>query len=268
MNSGLTAALASAPLRSRVVARYANPNSFTSALDVAPGPSRGTLYVDSNGDVVLTNQSNTFYLKPQLRVNGYETGIGIGASSQMWFVANGVGAFSITISGGAPVITYKSTAQLGFGNVDINGASDTVITRQATASLRLGNISSATPDSYTLSVGESSRSGTDSNVAGGNGTINSGVGTGSSTGSSLIFQTPNSTTSGTGAQTQTTRVTINETGITGAVPFMPPVYTVATLPSAATFTNGLIIVSDGTANKRLAISDGTNWRFPDGNIVS
>lgn len=268
MNSGLTAALTSAPLRSRVVARYANPNSFASVLGIPAGPSKGTLYVDSNGDVVLTNQSNSFYLKPQLRINGYETGIGVGAGSQMWFVTNGVGAFSISQSGGNPIILLKSSAQFSFGNVDINGAGDTVLTRSTAANLRLGSASSATPDSYTFSIGESSRSGTDSNVAGGNGTINSGVGTGSSTGSSLIFQTPNSTTSGTGAQTQTTRVTINETGITGAVPFMPPVYTVATLPSAATFTNGLIIVSDGTANKRLAISDGTNWRFPDGNIVS
>ncbi len=47
-----------------------------------------------------------------------------------------------------------------------------------------------------------------------------------------------------------------------------PSYTVATLPSAATYARGLIYVSDGTTNKRLAVSDGTNWRFPDGNIVS
>lgn len=46
------------------------------------------------------------------------------------------------------------------------------------------------------------------------------------------------------------------------------VYTVATLPAAASYTWGLIAVSDGTGNKRLAISDGTNWRFPDGAIVS
>lgn len=44
-------------------------------------------------------------------------------------------------------------------------------------------------------------------------------------------------------------------------------YTVGTLPSAAT-AGQLIYVSDGTSNKRLAVSDGTNWRFPDGNIVS
>lgn len=47
-----------------------------------------------------------------------------------------------------------------------------------------------------------------------------------------------------------------------------PSYTVATLPSAATYVRGLIYVSDGVGNKRLAISDGTNWRWPDGAIVS
>ena len=45
-------------------------------------------------------------------------------------------------------------------------------------------------------------------------------------------------------------------------------YTVATLPAAAQWTYGIIAVTDGTSNKRLAISDGTNWRFPDGNVVS
>lgn len=44
-------------------------------------------------------------------------------------------------------------------------------------------------------------------------------------------------------------------------------YTVATLPSAATAAR-LIYVSDGASNKRLAVSDGTNWRWPDGAIVS
>ncbi len=44
-------------------------------------------------------------------------------------------------------------------------------------------------------------------------------------------------------------------------------YTVSTLPSAATAAR-LIYVSDGTSNKRLAVSDGTNWRWPDGAIVS
>jgi len=44
-------------------------------------------------------------------------------------------------------------------------------------------------------------------------------------------------------------------------------YTVTGLPTAAT-AGQLIYVSNGTSNKRLAVSDGTNWRFPDGAIVS
>lgn len=47
-----------------------------------------------------------------------------------------------------------------------------------------------------------------------------------------------------------------------------PSYTVATLPAAATYPRVMIYVSDGTSNKRIAVSDGTNWRFPDGNVVS
>lgn len=51
----------------------------------------------------------------------------------------------------------------------------------------------------------------------------------------------------------------------GAVPAIPS-YTVATLPTAT--SRGLIYVSDGASNKRLAVADGANWRWPDGAIVS
>ncbi len=38
-------------------------------------------------------------------------------------------------------------------------------------------------------------------------------------------------------------------------------YTVATVPTASPAAQ-LIVVSDGASNKRLAVSDGTNWRCP------
>lgn len=44
-------------------------------------------------------------------------------------------------------------------------------------------------------------------------------------------------------------------------------YTVAGLPAAGS-AGQYIYVSNGTTNKRFAVSDGTNWRFPDGAIVS
>lgn len=53
----------------------------------------------------------------------------------------------------------------------------------------------------------------------------------------------------------------------GASPKLPS-YTVATLPAASAFAQCIAYVSNGASNKRLAVSDGTNWRFPDGAIVS
>lgn len=44
-------------------------------------------------------------------------------------------------------------------------------------------------------------------------------------------------------------------------------YTVAGVPSASV-PGRVIYVSNGTSNKRLAVSDGANWRWPDGAIVS
>jgi hypothetical protein len=44
-------------------------------------------------------------------------------------------------------------------------------------------------------------------------------------------------------------------------------YTVSTLPTASP-AGQLIYVSDGTTNKRFAVSDAANWRWPDGAVVS
>ena len=59
---------------------------------------------------------------------------------------------------------------------------------------------------------------------------------------------------------------------TGLVSIVGPLqlagYTVATLPAASANPRGVVFVSDGAANKRMAVSDGTNWRWPDGAVVS
>lgn len=56
---------------------------------------------------------------------------------------------------------------------------------------------------------------------------------------------------------------------TFSTPPIFPEYTVATLPSAATYDNGVIIVSDEVGGRTLATSDGTNWRrVSDGAIVA
>lgn len=44
-------------------------------------------------------------------------------------------------------------------------------------------------------------------------------------------------------------------------------FTIASKPAASSWTGAIIYVSDGAANKKLAISDGTVWRYPDGTAV-
>ena len=83
--------------------------------------------------------------------------------------------------------------------------------------LLVGGVASATPDAQTFTLGEDSRSGTDSNVGGSSGTLRSGLGTGTGTASSLIFQTPTVAASGTDAQSYTTRLTITAASITSTV---------------------------------------------------
>lgn len=56
--------------------------------------------------------------------------------------------------------------------------------------------------------------------------------------------------------------------VTFAQPPKLPSYTVGTLPAAASYARCLVYVSNGTSNKRMAISDGTDWRWPDGAVVS
>ena len=43
--------------------------------------------------------------------------------------------------------------------------------------------------------------------------------------------------------------------------FQPPTYTVATLPSAASYPRGIIYVSNQATGAEPAFSDGTNWRI-------
>jgi hypothetical protein len=64
------------------------------------------------------------------------------------------------------------------------------------------------------------------------------------------------------------RMIVGNTQVQSEVPFRLPTYTVATLPAAGSFGRCMVYVSDGTSDKRLAISDSVNWRWPDGAIVS
>lgn len=46
-------------------------------------------------------------------------------------------------------------------------------------------------------------------------------------------------------------------------PILLPVYTVATVPDAATYVNCIIYVSDAATNPISCVSNGTNWKRQD-----
>ena len=117
------------------------------------------------------------------------------------------GNFNVTSSLGV-----LAGGALRFSGTSDPNASDVFLYRLASASLRLGFNPSATPIAQTFTVGESSRGTTDMNVAGANGTVRSGTGTGNAAGASLFFQTPTPTASGVVAQSYATRLTLSEAG--------------------------------------------------------
>lgn len=130
--------------------------------------------------------------------------------------------------------------------------------------LNLGGANAATPVSQTLQA-QGSRPGTDSNVAGGNLTIQPGNGTGNSTPSALIFKAPIAVASGTGAQTQTETLRLQNTS---AIVGSAAIATTATdgflyIPSCAgtptgvpaSYTGRVPMVWDST-NKKFYIYDG------------
>lgn len=107
------------------------------------------------------------------------------------------------LSGGMHI---RNTSYLGFGI--LSSAPDVILGRLAAANLVLGGLAAASPVAQVLQSQES-RAGTDTNVAGSNFTIRSGLGTGTATPSSLIFSSPTTTATGSAAQIQTEAFRVN-----------------------------------------------------------
>lgn len=185
--------------------------------------------------------------------------------------------------------TDNAVASLNFGvvknqlSINLAGASASHYLLSASL-LTLGGSNRASPLSFALQVGGSSRPTNDTNVSGANGVIQSGNGTGNATPSTLNLQTPVAVAGGAGAQTQTTQVAINSTGVTVTPPLVATKITlagvlvltsstVATLPSAtlsgssarstasdASSPTFAAAVAGGGATPIPVFSDGSAWR--------
>jgi hypothetical protein len=207
---------------------------------------------------------------PALAIGVSNSGIYRRSGSRLTFVVAGSDTIELgdttvglEINGGCPISWSASTSGTGT-------APDLFLLRLAAANLQIGAAASATPVAQIFST-QGSRAGTDTNVGGGNLTINSGNGTGTGTLSTLILQSPIAVGSGTGAQTQTTGLTVK------AGTAVLTSYTVANLPAAGTAGAGatafvtdasttLLLglggtVTGGGANKTPVYSDGTNWIY-------
>jgi hypothetical protein len=117
-----------------------------------------------------------------------------------------------TANNGTFAVLIGTTSVSSQGNVQAAGASQIlwnargILSSPAVQQVQIGAANSGSPLAQTLSTS----GGTGSNVAGANLTIQSGRGTGNSTGSLLNLQTPHATTSGSSNQTMTTQISMGD----------------------------------------------------------
>lgn len=146
------------------------------------------------------NPTTNLVFSSQVNGGGYADRLTIGANNtwtggagDLTISAGSGGSLGLAITSGLVIakagaggFSLLSTYAFGWGSGAAGTAIDTAIKKIATANPGFGNADNATPVAYTLTIGESSRGGTDSNVAGANGILRPGNGTG--TGGSGAFK--------------------------------------------------------------------------------
>lgn len=117
------------------------------------------------------------------------TGLMFGSSAAIGLKVDATN-WMIVASTGSNQIQAPSTGGIGWSSTTTfaGNNSDLVLRRVGAASLVQGLPNSATPIAQTFTLGESSRGGTDSNVAGASGTVKPGIGTGTGAGTKYCIQ--------------------------------------------------------------------------------
>lgn len=188
---------------------------------ILTSPGAATIQLGAANAAVPVNQ----LLKVQGSRNGSDTDVG-GANLT---VASGAGTGTGTVSGitfstpnlgttgtttqsyGARLTLNQGTAEVASGStIDWEGRG--IFTSPASGQIQLGNADAASPANQTLMT-QGSRGGTDTNVAGANLSIQSGLGTGSATGSTLTLKTPKAGSTGTTAETAVNGLVLSDTAI-------------------------------------------------------
>lgn len=191
------------------------------------------------------------------------------SGSQRWAVrANGTAESGSNLGSDFAINNYNDSGAL-IGTPVIIARNTGVVSVPSAAIAALAVSSSLSAPSLTISgaAGSGTRvehwqtSGVDRFVSG----LDSGAESGSNAGTNFFMNTYDDS----GAFIATAMSIARATAIMSlAKPLKLPSYTIATLPSAAANPQGIAYVSDNTGNKRLVVSDGTNWRYPDGNLAA
>jgi hypothetical protein len=138
-------------------------------------------------------------------------------SGDLHLINSSANAERISITPSGNTITQTSISSYGWTSGSTSTATqDTFLTRGgAAATIQIGNVAAASPAAQTLQS-QGSRVGTDVNIAGGNLSVQPGVGTGNSTPSDMIFNTWVAVSTGSATQTKT-----NTLHMTAGNIFMP-----------------------------------------------
>lgn len=237
-------------------------------IQTAPAGTTGTaqnalataVTIDSTGLVTLTPQAGAYSLSltPPSVTSG-TTGTGINVISTVndassidgvtWFsnttctsCTNGSQIFDWQVGGSSIFKSDKFGDITAAGGITQGSANQFlwtgrgILTSPGSADIQMGGTNAASAVAQTLST-QGSRGGTDTNVAGGNLTIQSGLGTGNATGSLLILQTPHAGSTGAAAETATTQISLGDNTVG-----MP------NLASSSAATTGTVCWTTSTGN--------------------
>jgi uncharacterized protein YjiK len=187
------------------------------------------------------------------RVSGTGNGLYVstGGTDKLYLNSAGVGLQSNGL------IAWSSTGAP-------NGTADAVLQRKAARTVQAGAAASGSPLTYTVQIGEDSRGGTDTNIAGASGTIRPGTGTGTGAVSSLLIDTPTIGTTGTTAQTYATRITVNS----GAVTVTPPLVATNIVLTPNTTTYAATTNLDFALNSLTTVTLAGNVTFTTSNLAA
>jgi len=184
-------------------ARLTSGNANGGNINLVTGAGIGT---GTSGQVLMTALGSNL---PSYSFIGNTTyGIGTnGSNLAIWG-----GQPSIGLNGAA--VALAANGSIGFNSTTNNAITtvvDTIIRRAAAANPVFGATDNATPVAYTLTLGESSRGGTDSNVTGANGILRPGNGTGTGGSGSFKIQVAPAGSTGTTANTYADALSIANT---------------------------------------------------------